>query len=307
MLLPVSLFWGFGCSNALMAAWTHGVHIVLQEHFDAAAALALIERHRCTALYGTANIVAAIADHPERRRHDLTSLRTGVTFSSPDRMRELIATMLPEVCQCYGFTEGYGNSALSDVADPPEKRALTVGHALPGNELRIVDPITDKPLGAGLPGEIRVRGHIMAGYHKEPALTQAAFDAEGFFRTGDLGVLDDDGFLHFRGRLKEMVKTGGMNVSPAEVEDVLRSHPAVADAFVIGLADPLRDEIVAAVIVPVEGADISPQVIATHCQSQLAAFKRPREVRIVPAHALPLTTTGKLHRTRLAELFASPA
>jgi len=306
MLLPVSLFWGFGCSNALMAAWTHGVHIVLQENFEAATALNLIERHRCTALYGTANIVAAIADHPKRQQHDLTSLRTGVTFSSPDRMRALIATMLPEVCQCYGFTEGYGNSALTDVADPPEKRATTVGHALPGNTFRIADPITGEPLGVGLVGEIRVRGYVMAGYHKDPALTQAAFDADGFFCTGDLGLLDNDGFLHFRGRLKELVKTGGMNVSPAEVEDVLRSHPAIAEAFVIGLPDPIRDEVVAAVIIPVEGADISPEAVAEHCQGQLAGFKRPRQIRIVPVHLLPLTSTGKLHRLRLAELFVPP-
>jgi fatty-acyl-CoA synthase len=304
LLLPVSLFWGFGCSNALMAAWTHGTHIVLQEHFDAAEALRLIERHRCTALYGTFNIVGAIAEHPDRASHELGSLRTGLTFSTPDRMRWLIETMMPEVCQVYGFTEGYGNSTVTDVADPLDKRLATVGRVLPGSELRIVDPTTDEPVPTGEVGEIRVRGHIMPGYFKDPVQTTAAFDADGFFRTGDFGMLDEDGFLQFRGRLKELVKTGGMNVSPAEVEDVLLSHPEIAEAFVLGLADTVHDEVVAAVVVLKAGSQLLPKMVATHCQHRLAAYKRPREIRIVDRANLPLTTTGKLHRARLVELFA---
>lgn len=303
MLLPVSLFWGLGCSNALMAAWTHGTHIVLQEHFEAGAALELIEQHRCTAIYGTSNMIQALMDHPDLPRRDIACLRRGVTFGSPEWMHEVTRSFLPLACQCYGFTEGYGNSALGDASDPPEKRTMMVGRVLPGSEMRIVDAATEEILEPYVLGEIRVRGHIMAGYHKEPKLTAAAFDADGFFRTGDLGIQDAEGFLQFRGRLKELVKTGGMNVSPSEVEAVLRSHPMVAEAFVTGLPDRARDEIVAAVVVPHRGVNLEPEIVAQHCKSLLAAFKRPRAIRIVQLEELPLTTTGKLHRARLAELF----
>lgn len=303
LLLPISLFWSFGCSNAMTAALTHATHIVLQEHFDAKEAVTLIEQFRCTALYGTANIMRALLDLPGLEDRDISTLRTGLTFGPANFMREVIDRLAPDICHVFGFTEGYGNSTVTDVDDPIDKRLTSTGRVLPGSELRIVDPATEEKLPGGQQGEIRVRGCVMDGYHKDAAATAKAFDTDGFFRTGDLGVLDEDGYLYFRGRLKEMIKTGGINVSPAEVEEVLRTHPCVREAFVTGLPDPVRDEVVAAVVVPVDGASLSEETLTAHCRESLAAFKVPRRFRAVPMDALPLTTTGKVHRSRLAGLF----
>jgi fatty-acyl-CoA synthase len=302
VLLPVSLFWGFGCSNGMMAAFTHASHIVLQEHFDAERAVALIERFGCTAIYGTGNMMGAILNLPHLADR-VSTLRTGLTIGSPAFMRDVIDRLAPSICNIYGFTEGYGNSTVTDVTDPLEKRLQTTGQVLPGSELRIVDPVTEQTLPIGQAGEIRVRGCIMAGYHKDPAGTARAFDREGFFRTGDLGALDEEGFLQFRGRLKEIIRTGGMNVSPAEVEDVLRTHPSVDDAFVIGLPDPAREEVVAALVVLARGASFCAEELTAHSRGFLSGFKVPRQIKSVSIDALPLTTTRKIHRARLAELF----
>lgn len=303
LFLPISLFWGFGCSNGMMAALTHATHLVLQENFEAGPAVQLMERHRCTAIYGTGNIMGAILALPDLASRGLSRLRKGLTFGSPALMEQVIGRLAPDICHIYGFTEGYGNSTVTDAGDPAAVRLWSTGRVLPGSELRIVDPLSEATLPPGGEGEIRVRGCIMAGYHKDPAATRAAFDADGFFRTGDLGVLDEAGRLCFRGRLKELIKTGGINVSPAEVEAVLRSHPAVSDAFVTGLADPVREEIVGALVVLREGAPFSAEDLTSHCRAVLSAFKVPRRIQAVDPAVLPLTTTLKIHRARLPELF----
>ena len=300
--LAVSLFWGLGCENALFAVMTHAGCIVLQEHFDAGEALRLIEAERCTVFYGTPNMVHALERRPERRARDISSLRAGATLGSPEQIKRLIDLGVSETCNIYGLTETYGNSNVTDVDDPLEKRLNTVGRALPGTELRIADPETLAPLPAGSVGEILVRGYVTVGYYKDPAQDAQAF-RDGWFRTGDLGLLDEEGFLHFRGRLKEMIKTGGINVSPAEVEAVLAEAAEVELAYVIGLPDPERDQRVAAVIVLRDGATPTAEALAAHCAQHLAAYKVPREYRFVGAGDLPLTTTGKLQKARLGEFF----
>ena len=300
--LAVSLFWGLGCENALFAVMTHAGCIVLQEHFDAGEALRLIEAERCTVFYGTPNMVHALEQHPERPVRDISSLRTGATLGSPEQIKRLIDLGVTEICNIYGLTETYGNSNVTDVDDPLEKRLNTVGRALPGVDIVIADPESLAPLPAGSVGEILVKGYVTCGYYKDPALDERSFH-EGYFRTGDLGMLDDERFLHFRGRLKEMIKTGGINVSPAEVEAVLTEVPEVELAYVIGLPDPERDQRVAAVIVPRDGAACSAESVTAHCAAHLAAYKVPREYRFVGAGALPLTTTGKLQKARLVEFF----
>lgn len=307
LFLPVSLFWGMGCENGLFAAWTHAASVVLQHHFDPAEALAIMARHRCTALYGTANIVQAIVQHPDRGRHDLSALAKGVAVGTPEQIRETIATFMPEAVHAYGMTEAYGFISCGDAFDGVEERVTTHGRPLPAMAMRVVSPDTSVQLPAGETGEVRIRGHIMAGYYRNPEATAAAYDEEGWFRTGDLGYLDADGFFCFRGRLKEMLKTGGLNVSPVEVEEVLRGHARVAEAFVTGLPDAARDEIVVAVVVPVEGAALAVEDVLSHCRTSLAAFKVPRRIIVARAEEVPLTTTGKVHKARLAEMFDRPA
>ncbi len=306
--LAVSLFWGLGCENALFALMTHAGTIVLQERFDAGEAIDLIERERCTVVYATPNMVRAIAEHPGCRPGRLATLRTGVTIGTPEQVR-LLADGLgaAEVCNVYGLTETYGNCTVTDAADPIEVREASVGRPLPGFEVVVVDPETGGSLPAGEVGEIRVRGYVTCGYYRDEDRNREAFDPDGRFRTGDLGYLDESGRLFFRGRLKEMIKTGGINVAPVEVEEVLTSHPGVEQAYVVGLPDAERDEIVAAVVVPREDADAADAAaLRAHCADTLAAYKRPRRYRLVAAGGLPLTTTGKVRKLGMKDLFAAP-
>jgi fatty-acyl-CoA synthase len=303
LFLPVSLFWGLGCENALLAAWSQGAHIVLQHHFDPGLALKLIDNYRCTAIYCTANITQLLFTHPSINQFDLSSLRKGTVGGTPDLIRRVVSRYVPRACHGYGLTESYGYSTVTDADDPMTTCAETFGKPLPGNTIRIVAPDTGRILGAGELGEIRQRGHIMAGYYKSPQQTADAFDEDGFFKTGDVGFLDQDGYLHFKGRLKEMLRSGGMNVSPAEVEDVLRMHSDIEEAFVTGLADSLRAEVVGALVVPRKNAELTEAQVIAHCRGLLAAYKVPRRVRFVSYNQLPLTTTGKIHRRRLQDLF----
>jgi fatty-acyl-CoA synthase len=301
--LAVSLFWGLGCENALFNLLTHGGCIVLQEHFDAGQALELIERERCTVFYGTPNMAQALYEHPDRAKRDLSSLRGGATIGTPEQIMRVVELGAREICNIYGLTETYGNCNVADARDPLEKRISSVGRALEGVEQRIVDPLTGKVLPAGEVGEVRVKGYVTTGYYKDPARTAEAFDENGFFRTGDLGMLDADGYLHFRGRIKEMVKTGGINVAPIEVEEVLLAHPAVQAAFVTGVPDAVHDELLAAVIVPKRGVVLTEREVTEHCRKTLAAYKVPRLIRFAAEEELPLTTTGKVQKNRLASTF----
>ena len=285
--LAVSLFWGLGCENALFAVMTHAGTIVLQERFDAGEAIDLIERERCTVVYATPNMVRAIAEHPGCRPGRLASLRTGVTIGTPEQVRQLADLGAHEICNVYGLTETYANCTVTDAHDPIELRAASVGYPLPGFELAVEDPETRRPLPAGEVGEITVRGYVTCGYYRAEDKNREAFDGDGWFRTGDLGYLDESGRLYFRGRLKEMIKTGGINVAPVEVEEVLMSHPGVEQAYVVGLPDAERDEIVAAVVVPREGSDADEGVLRALSASALSAYKRPRRYRLVAAGSCP--------------------
>jgi fatty-acyl-CoA synthase len=304
MWMGISLFWSFGGANALLAMMTHGGTIVLQEAFDAATALRLIEREGCTVYYGTPNIALALTEHPDRRRYDLSSLRTGAAIGPPPAMQMVIDLGAREICNVYGLTECYGNCAVTDARDPADRRLTTVGTPLPGMDIRIVDRQTRRPLPPGEVGEILVRGYLTPGYYKAPETNAVAFDAEGFLVTGDLGAMGDDGYLRFRGRIKEIVKTAGINVAPLEVEEVLLGHPAVEQAYVVGLPDPRREEILAAVVVLRDGHAVTAEGLRAFCGQTLAAFKVPREFRVLRRDELPVTDTGKVQKLRLAQMLA---
>jgi len=304
MWMGISLFWSFGCANALLAVMTHGGAIVLQEEMEPGAALALIERERCSVYYGTPNIALALSEHPDRARRDLSSLRTGAAIGPPPAMQMVMDLGVREICNVYGLTETYGNCSVTDAHDPPDVRRTTVGFPLPGMEIRVVDRQTRRPLPAGEVGEVLVRGYLTPGYYKDADKNAAAFDPEGFLVTGDLGAIGDDGRLRFRGRIKEMVKTGGINVAPLEVEDVLLSHPDVEQAYVVGLPDPRKEEILAAVVVLHDGRKTAPETLRAFCKASLAAFKVPQEFRVMRRDELPVTATGKVQKFRLAEMLA---
>ncbi|HEX2137010.1 MAG TPA: AMP-binding protein [Microvirga sp.] len=302
--LAVSLYWGLGCENALFNIMTHGACLVLQEHFEPGEALKLIEQERCTLYYGTPNMAHAMSEHPDRPKRDLSSLRSGGATGSPEQLQRVADLGATEICHIYGLTETYGNCAVTDgKLDPPDKRFTSVGRPLPGVDLRIVDPETLEPRPTGSVGEIQVKGYVTVGYYKDEDKNRDSFTADGYFRTGDLGYVDADGYLYFRGRIKEMIKTGGINVAPAEVEEILAAQPGVQLAYVIGVPDPVRDEIIGAVIVPAPGASVTESDLLESCRKQLAAYKMPRVFRFVAEKDLPLTTTGKVQKNRLVEFF----
>ena len=303
----VSLFWSFGCVNALFAVMSHGGAMILQHHFDAAEALALIEAERCSVFYGTANMALALAEHPDRAGRDLSSLRTGAAIGTPEQIQLIADLGAEEICNVYGLTEAYGNSCVSDAAAPLAQRLAACGEPLSGVELRVLDPESGEPVSQGQVGEIALKGRITPGYLDDPATSAASLTADGFLLTGDLGLVDGKGWLHFHGRLKELIKSGGINISPAEIEAVLRRHEAVESVFVTALADARLDQAIGAVVVLRPGvaqSEAEMQIaLQQHCRRSLATYKVPERFAFVAASELPVTSTEKLQRNRLSELF----
>ena len=302
--LAVSLFWSFGSVNALPNLLSHGACIVLQEHFDAEEALALIEREHCSIMYGTPNMVLALKDHPSRASRNLTSLRSGAMIGTPEQLMMAVDLGAREICNVYGLSETYGNCAVTDAFEALAVRLNCVGQPLPGVTVRICHLETGAPLGANEVGEIRVQGPLFSAYYKDPQKTAEAYDANGFFHTGDLGLLDEAGRLYYRGRQKEMVKSGGINIAPIEVEETLMRHPAVRTAYVIGMPDPLLDEILVAIIIAHAGQQPDLDDLKRFCKQELAAYKVPAKFRLATDEELPLTTTGKVQKMMLHKLLA---
>jgi fatty-acyl-CoA synthase len=306
--LAVPLFWSFGSANALPALMTHGGAIVLQESFEPGEALALIERERCTVYYGMANMARALREHPSHPGRRLGAMRTGLTIGPPEDIAMTIAALgADELCNVYGATETYGNCAVTDAQDPLDRRLESQGLPLPSMTIHAVDLVTREDLPPGETGELVVGGCVTPGYFRAPELNAAAFDENGRFLTGDLGSIEIDGRVRFRGRLKEMIKTGGINVAPLEVEAVLLQHPDIVQAYVVGIPDATKGEIVAAAIEPRAGAASDPAAILTFCRARLASYKVPARLVLRAASDLPRTPTGKIHKPSLAqELAAAP-
>jgi fatty-acyl-CoA synthase len=300
--LAVPLFWSFGSANALPAIMTHGGCVVLQESFDPGEALALIERERCSVYYGMANMARALREHEHYPGRRLGAMRTGLTIGPPEDIATTIEVLgAAELCNVYGATETYGNCAVTDAHDPLASRLHSQGLPLPGMTIRAVDLVTRRPLPQGEIGELVVGGYVTPGYYKAPEIDAATFDADGYFLTGDLGSIEPDGRIRFRGRLKEMIKTGGINVAPLEVEQVLLQHPDIAQAYVVGVPDPAKGEIVAAAIELRAGATADVASIAAFCRERLASYKVPTRFAFRTAAQLPRTPTGKIHKPSLRE------
>ncbi|WP_180900576.1 class I adenylate-forming enzyme family protein [Martelella soudanensis] len=304
--MAVSLFWGFGCENALFNSLTHGACLVLQSHFDPEQALSLIERERCTLFYGMGNMVQALAYHPNKGLFDLSSLRSGVMTGTPEQFKAIQELGATEICHMYGFTEGYGNCNVTDGRlDPPEKVIASIGRPLECVVQRVANPETLETCPTGTVGEIQNKYPVTIGYYKDEDKNQAAFTKDGYFRTGDLGYYDEDGFLYFAGRLKELIKTNGINVAPAEIEAVIKAQSGIRDAFVVGVPDAVREEAVAVVIVP-HSLDESDQIerrLRAELPKLLSGYKVPRYYKFLQADELPLTATGKVHKLRMPDLF----
>ena len=270
----------------------------------AGEALDLIERHRCTALYTLPAITAALIGHPLFRPERTRSLRTGLTIGAPqDVMTAAEVLGAHEICNVYGQTETYGNCCVTWHHWPLERRAACQGPPLPGVTIRIVDETTGAILPPGQAGLIEVKGYVMRGYIGASASqTEAALTEDGFFRTGDMGELTETGDIRFIGRTTEMIKKGGINVAPAEVEDVLMRHPSVALAGVVGVPDATQGELIAAFVVPMPGQTLTEAALTAHCREHASRYKVPDFIAL--RDSLPVTVTGKLLRRDLKTLAA---
>ena len=250
-------------------------------------------------------ITSAIVSHPTFKPERTRTLRTGLTIGAPqDILTAANVLGATEICNVYGQTESYGNCCVTPHDWPLERRAECQGPPLPGVEIRIVDATTGATLPAGEEGLIEVRGYVMRAYIGSSAdQTAAALTDDGFFRTGDMGRFRDDGTISFSGRVTEMIKKGGINISPAEVEDVLMRHDAVALAGVVGVPDRQQGELLAAFIVAKPGMHPNRDDIIAHCRTLASRYKVPDFVEI--RESLPVTVTGKLMRRELKQIAAS--
>ena len=301
VLVSVPLFAVFGVS-VMVGTIAAGATLVLQEHFRATEALSLLEREHVTILLGVPTMFQLLLREPGFDPARLARLRTGVIAGA-----QVPATLLRRVrswCDvqvAYGLTETGPTVAITRFGDPEEKRLTTVGRPLPGTEVRIVDPGTRATLPAGAEGEITVRGPgVMSGYVRMPGETSRSFSPEGFLLTGDLGVLDAEGFLHVVGREKDSIVRGGFQVWPREIEDQLRAHPAVDDVCVIGIPDEVLGERICACVVPVEGAAVTAEELRDFARDTMADYKIPDLVRFFDA--FPMTGSGKPKRRDLEQM-----
>ena len=304
--LAVPLFWSFAAANALMALITHGGTVVLQERFDADEAVRLIAAERCTVYYGMSHMAQAMLQAPAWGQYDTQSLRTGLTIGTPE---EIALTMhglgVREICNVYGATETYGNATVTDAHEPEALRLHSQGKPLPGMQLRIVHPETRAVLPPGEVGEILVAGYVTPGYYRDPENNARAFDAEGYFLTGDLGMLDAEGRLHFRGRLKDLIKSGGINISPLEVEAYLMTYPKVQYAAVVGLPNAAKGEVPVVAVELREGETATAEEIRGFCRDHIASYKIPVHVVFLRPDEFPRTSTGKVQKTGLREVITA--
>ena len=300
----IPLFWSFGSANALPAIMSHGGCIVLQESFEPDAAIELIDREQCSVFYGMANMARSIRESSNWSLKRFRSMRTGLTIGLPEDIKMIIDTIdAQELCNVYGSTETYGNAAVCSSTDPIKLRLNSQGLPLPGMKIRTVDLETRLPLPDGQIGELTVAGYVTPGYYGSPELTANTFDKNGYFLTGDLGMVGKDGRVYFKGRLKEIIKTGGVNVSPLEVEKILVQHPDIKQAFVFGIPDNQKDELVATVIELKAGKIEDALSIISFCRKDLASYKVPSLISFKKNEDLPRTSTGKIHKPGLKQEF----
>jgi fatty-acyl-CoA synthase len=294
------LFYGLGATNAMPVALTHGAALVLQGSFDAGIAIKTVADTQATVYYGTGNMTRAILDHHDYAQAKVGSLKKGNAGTSTEYKRMTLVEMgVSLACPAYGLTESYGNATVGMADDPLEVKLHTSGRPLPGFELLVVDPATSAPLPAGQVGLVLLRGYTTPGYLGSPEETARALRPDGFFDTGDLGLLDADGRFVFHARLKEVIKSGGINVSPLEVEQLLVQHPDVRDAYVVGVADPARGELIVA-FVDVRRA-VDARALREFVKERAASFKVPHHVLFRTEQQLPRLQSGKVSKYRLVE------
>jgi len=305
LCIPVPFFHCFGCVLAVLACVTHGSTMVPVEIFDPLKVLQTIEAEKCTAVHGVPTMFIAELEHPDFRKFDLSSLRTGIMAGSPcpiEVMKRVIRDMhASEITIAYGQTESSPVITQTRTDDPIELRVATVGRALPDVEVKIVDIETNATLPPGKQGELCTRGYlVMKGYYKMPEETARAIDAEGWLHTGDLAIMDENGYCKITGRIKQMIIRGGENIYPREIEEFLYTHPKVSDVQVYGVPDKKYGEQVMAAIIVKQGMTMTEEEVREFCKDRIANYKIPKYVKFVEGY--PMTASGKIQKFKLREM-----
>ncbi|MGW9554377.1 AMP-binding protein [Nocardiopsis sp. NPDC055551] len=304
--IPVPFYHCFGMVMANLAATSHGSCMVIPgPGFDPAASLEAVQAERCTSLYGVPAMFIAELALPDFDDYDLSSLRTGIMAGSPcpaEIMRKVIDRMgMSEVSICYGMTETSPVSTQTRRDDSLERRVSTVGRVGPHLEVKVTDPGSGVTVPRGVPGELCTRGYsVMLGYWNDPEKTAEAIDSGRWMHTGDLAVMDEDGYVSITGRIKDMVIRGGENVYPREIEELLHTHPDLLDAQVIGVPDERYGEELMVWVRMRDGADpLTVESLRAFCEGRIAHYKIPRYVHVVDE--FPMTVTGKVRKVQMRE------
>jgi fatty-acyl-CoA synthase len=305
LCIPVPFYHCFGMVLSNLACVTHGSTMVLPAPvFNAEAVLKAVQDERCTALHGVPTMFIAELSLPDFDVYKLDTLRTGIMAGSPcpiEVMKEVNTRMhMSEIVIVYGQTETSPGVTMSTVEDPLERRVSTVGRAMPHAELKIVDPQTRRLLPRGEPGEICARGYmVMKCYYNNPSATHSTIDPNGWNHTGDLGVMDEEGYIRIVGRLKEMVIRGGENIYPREIEEFLHHHPKIDDAYIIGVPDIKYGEELMAWVKVENGDILTEEDIRAFCKGKIAHYKVPKYYKFVDS--FPMTISGKIQKFKMRQ------
>jgi fatty-acyl-CoA synthase len=304
ILMYLPLFHVFGLYEGLLMSVATGARMVLTTVFDPEEVLRLIAQEGATILNGFDTHFHALTTHPDCATLDRSSLRTGLfatgMASSEPAARRTQHLLCPTVT-AWGMTEIGCGVTRSFLDSPEDDRCLASGCALPGYECKVIDQATGEPVPHGTVGELCVRGYsLMQGYYKKPEETAAVIDAEGWLHTGDVVTMREDGTIRFFGRYKDLLKVGGENVDPIEVEGFLLRHPAIDQVQIIGVPDARLSEVPCACIIPKPGAEVTQEALVAFCRGQLASFKIPRYT--VMLDAFPMTSSGKVQKFKLRDI-----
>ncbi|WP_088014639.1 AMP-binding protein [Gottfriedia acidiceleris] len=304
LCIPVPFFHCFGCVLGTMACVTVGATMVPIQDFSPKRVLQTVQDEKCTGLHGVPTMFIAELNEPDFSKYDLSTLRTGIMAGSNcpiEVMKAVIEKMgITEITIAYGQTESSPVITQTRTNDPIELRVESVGKALPNVEVKIVEPGTSNEVTRGEQGELCTRGyHVMKGYYKNEEATRAAIDEEGWLHTGDLAIMDENGYCKVTGRLKDMIIRGGENIYPREIEEFLYTHPDVLDVQVVGVPDHVYGEEVMAWIILKEGIKITPEDIRMYCKGKISKHKIPRYIEFIKEY--PMTASGKIQKFRLRE------
>lgn len=301
VLSAMPIFHVGGSVCALLGAVTRGYALYTSATFDAGETLRLIEEEKITTYIGLESMFIAMHNHQDFAKRSRASLSKGWSAGTPSLLRMVVEEIgIKHLCPLYGLSEGSPNVAIAGWNDPQEKRVNTMGRPEPGVEIKIIDGATGRTLARGERGEVCFRGwNVMKGYYKKPEETAAAIDKEGWLHTGDAGYIDDDGFVIWTGRLKDMFRVGGENVSALEVENFLCGHPAIRAAAVVGVPDERLREVLLAFVQLKAGAMLTEKELIEYCKERIAGFKVPRHVRFV--EQFEMTGSGKIQKYVMRE------